>query len=425
MAKKFFFGNEFHLTLPQTGGKCQIFFKGILFRQAKKVPHLNATSINETTKEFLLRNNSAFTAFKTIRGTAMYYEDVKKRLMAFIRQKGPPTLFNTFSSAEFDWNELVLKIYETKMKKKYSIEFIEKQTSAWKNKIISENVVQSTLHFAKRTDKLMSYLSKIPIFEHEGVKYSVSSYFYRVEFQARGAPHLHCMFWLEGENGELPPKLYDDNDVDANASSISQFAQSCISGSHKDIACSSCSSTPCDNCSSLQNLVKHYQTHSHKTTCLKKNKVVHIKSKEGHGKFDGLTEGDDLQIKTCRFDFPKNPLDETLFLPSLPLDIDPKDFKKIREDYSRIRKYLFRITNGDNFRDEDKWKLFKELSFFEFLEEVGMFEPGQDILDEECQRKAKSRYLTALKCEAKSGGILVLRRNTADIMTNNFNKGSG
>ena len=62
------------------------------------------------------------------------------------------------------------------MKKKYSIEFIEKQTSAWKNKIISENVVQSTLHFAKRTDKLMSYLSKIPIFEHEGVKYSVSSF---------------------------------------------------------------------------------------------------------------------------------------------------------------------------------------------------------------------------------------------------------
>ena len=39
-------------------------------------------------------------------GTAPYYQDVKKRLMATLRQKGPPTCFTTLSSAEFDWDEL-------------------------------------------------------------------------------------------------------------------------------------------------------------------------------------------------------------------------------------------------------------------------------------------------------------------------------
>ena len=153
--------------------------KQTFFRQATKVPNLNARSIDDTTKEFLMRNNSAFNVLKAIRGTAPYFEAAKKKLMAFIRQKGPPTLFCTFSSAEFDWNELILKIYESKMRQKYSIEFIKKQSSAWKNKVISENVVQSTLHFAKRTDKLMSILSKVPFFEHDGVKYTVESFFYR------------------------------------------------------------------------------------------------------------------------------------------------------------------------------------------------------------------------------------------------------
>ena len=86
------------------------------FRKATKVPKLNATTLRETEIEFLMRQNSVFTAHKHLRGTPMYYEDAKKKLMAFIRQKGAPSLFCTFSSAEFDWNKLALKIYETKIR---------------------------------------------------------------------------------------------------------------------------------------------------------------------------------------------------------------------------------------------------------------------------------------------------------------------
>merc|ERR1712013_872614 len=114
-------------------------------RKATKASNLTAKKIDEIGKEHLLRYDNAFTTFKTIRGTSMYYQDTKKKLMATLRQKGAPTLFATFSCAEFDWNSLALSIYETVNKKK---------------KLISENVTQSTVHFAKRTDKLMSILNR-------------------------------------------------------------------------------------------------------------------------------------------------------------------------------------------------------------------------------------------------------------------------
>ena len=100
----------------------------------------------------------------------MYYQDAKKKLMATLRQNGAPTLFTTLSCAEFDWNVLVQKTYETVTKTKVDMKFIEEQDTAWKNKLISGNVVQSTMHFAKRTSKIMSLLEKDGIFEHENVK---------------------------------------------------------------------------------------------------------------------------------------------------------------------------------------------------------------------------------------------------------------
>ena len=155
------------------------------FRKAAKVPKLTASVLQEIPKEMLHRYNAIFSTFKTIRGTSMYFQDVKKRLMATIRQKGSPTLFCTFSAAEFQWDELVQSIYETVYKTKVSLDFIKAQDSSWKNKLVSENVVQSTMHFAKRTEKLMTFLKLDSPFVHNGIKYHVVAFFFRVEFQVR------------------------------------------------------------------------------------------------------------------------------------------------------------------------------------------------------------------------------------------------
>ena len=80
-------------------------------RKSSKVPNLTLNVINEIGKENLIRFNSAYTAYKNIRGTSMYYQDKKKELMATLRQKGAPTLFMTFSCAEFEWDHLIQSIY--------------------------------------------------------------------------------------------------------------------------------------------------------------------------------------------------------------------------------------------------------------------------------------------------------------------------
>ena len=71
-------------------------------------------------------------------GTAMYYQDAKMKLMAALDQNGAPTLFTTLSCAKF---VLVHKTYETVTKTKLDMKFIEEQDTAWKTKLISENVV--------------------------------------------------------------------------------------------------------------------------------------------------------------------------------------------------------------------------------------------------------------------------------------------
>ena len=51
-----------------------------------------------------------------------------------------------------------------------------------------------------------------------------------------------------------------------------------------------------------------------------------------------------------------------------------------------------------------------------------MFEKEDDCKDENAKLRARKRYLTALRCEVKSTGLLLLHRDPEDILTNNYNK---
>merc|ERR1711888_153028 len=161
--------------------------------------------------------------------------------MACLRQKGAPTLFTTFSCAEFEWDSLVKSIYETVEKKRISLEEIKKKPIAWRNKLLSDNVLQSTLHFSKQTDKIMSLLSNKGIFSHYGQDFVADFFFYRVEFQARGAPHIHCLLWLKSEEDESPPSLWNETNLDDKQldREIAEFSNSVMSRSSLDMNCES------------------------------------------------------------------------------------------------------------------------------------------------------------------------------------------
>ena len=145
----------------------------------------------------------------------MYYEESKKNLMALLRQQGCPSVFLTLSCAEFDWPELLKEILETVYRKKVTQQEIDELSDAEKNKILAENVVQTTLHFQKRIEKMFSIM-KYDFFQGSNDTYHVSSYFYRVEFQQRGAPNIHSLLWLKNKEDKEAPNFWsvspDDQD---------------------------------------------------------------------------------------------------------------------------------------------------------------------------------------------------------------------
>lgn len=169
----------------------------------------------------------------------MYYQDKKKEFMATLRQKGAPTLFMTFSCAEFEWDHLIQSIYKTVYKKDITIEEVQKLPKSFRSKLVGENVVQSTTHFSKRTSKLMSLMKDEGCFIHDGVEFKVDSYFYRVEFQARGAPHIHCLIWLKDGNRLSPPSMWNEHKESPEelCKNIASFDGAIMSGTADDMHC--------------------------------------------------------------------------------------------------------------------------------------------------------------------------------------------
>jgi len=207
-------------------------------------------------------------------------------LMALIRQLGCPTAFFTLSCAEFDWKELLKEIAETVYRREFRLEEIEEISDREKNKLIADNVVQSTLHYNKRCQKLFS-LMRSSFFHSETSSYFVATYYFRVEFQMRGAPHVHSLLWLQKTDGEEAPSYWSTEtrsveETQLNFKKIEAFADILVKTSPEDMRCQKhlqevSNSENCRLCSSLKEKVKKYQTHKHTASCSKKGKLITIK----------------------------------------------------------------------------------------------------------------------------------------------------
>ena len=192
-----------------------------------------------------------------------------------------------------------------------------------------------------------------------------------------------------------------EEDLPDVATSIASFSNDLIFGSLADAHCEIHQSfdVGCEHCISIKTNVAKFQSHRHKFSCHKKKKFVTIKDDEGHGRLDGKTKDDALTFPSCRYNFPRNPLDKTEFIYGFPKDTNSEVLKKATHDYQKIKKYLQRLTHPEDFANTTRWKEFVEMSFFEFLYHVGMFDEDASEDDPEAQQKARDRYLSALRCE--------------------------
>ena len=261
--------------------------------------------------ENLICHDEGYKFLRALRGSPPYFEKAKKDLFAMIRQLGPASLFCSFSSAETKWIHLLRILGKLIDHKDYSDEELDNLTWEEKCRLIQSDPVTCARHF----DYQFNTFLKAFLMSDIGPLGKIKDWFYRVEYQQRGSPHIHMLIWLENA-----PVFGVDKDEEVIAF-IDQI-----------ITCRKQDSDP-----KLLELVNR-QTHRHSHTCRKKSKNV------------------------CRFNYPQPPMRSTQIL--YPLDDDTS------ETVIRSRKELWKdIKNKLNDLKEGE-----DITFDQLLEELDVSE---------------------------------------------------
>ena len=217
----------------------------------------------------LVNLDEGYYIFRQLRNSPAYLETRKKDIFAMIRQLSLPTWFMSLSAADTRWTDL-LRILA---KLNDGIDFSEKELEnlSWqeKTKLVQKDPVTCSRYFDHRVQEFLNTVLKSSC-EPIG---KLLDYFYRVEFQQRGSPHIHMLVWIENA-----PTLETNSEEE-----IVQFVD-------KYLTCNT------DN-EKTANLVG-LQSHKHSRTCRKKGKPI------------------------CRFGFPLPPLPRTMLLYPLEEDVD-------------------------------------------------------------------------------------------------------
>ena len=309
----------------------------------------------------IFKSDEGYKFLKPIQGTPAYWQSTQRDLFAMIRQLGLPTWFCSFSAAEMRWPE----IFESILKQRNDKRNVEDLTLSEKWDILKQNPITVSRMFNYRFE---TFLKKV-ILSNANPIGKVKDYFYRVEFQQRGSPHTHCLFWIEDA-----PKLHTNTDAD-----VADFIDSYVT----------CENPPDDE--ELHEIVNSVQTHS-----------------KGHSK--SCKKGS----KECRFNFPRPPSAETFVCHPQPENIKSVDPNMSEKEYDEVIRHNQMEAKRKDIAKElltKVWKFIKEsdskeLSTDQLFEKIGItqeqFEEANNII-------------------TKSSNI-VLKRNPNETWINQYNK---
>ena len=265
--------------------------KGKPFRRdGRKIKSSMLKNKNEI--QNMISKNEGTRFMEPLRGTPAYWERTMRDLFAMLRQLGTPTFFCTFSAAEMRWPEVITAI---KSQQGESVIFDELDWMA-KCEILRSNPVTTMRMFDHRVDLFL----KNVILSAQNPIGEVIDYFFRVEFQQRGSPHIHCLFWIKDA-----PVFDKDTDEDV-CEFVDQFITCELPSMHND--------------PELYKIVTEVQSHSknHSKSCKK-------------GK------------RECRFGFPKAPTKNTI----LTRSIDPDNEDETNNAKETLKKIWALMTDKD------------------------------------------------------------------------------
>ena len=230
----------------------------------------------------MIRKDEGYYIFKQLRNSPAYLETRKKDVFAMIRQLGLPTWFMSFSSADTRWSDLLNMLSALNHGTELSEDEIITMTWEQKVKLIQKDPVTCSGYFDHRVQQFIKVVLKS---SHDFLG-KITDYFYRVEFQQRGSPHIHMIVWVENA-----PK-YNSSTNEEITTYVDKYLKCCSDEAH------------------LHDLIQ-LQIHKHSRTCRKKADRI------------------------CRFGYPLPPLNRTIILEQLDTDVE-----KYKKMYEKIQKKM-------------------------------------------------------------------------------------
>ena len=302
-------------------------------------------------------------------------------MIARLEQLGPFQFFFTLSCADKRWAETMTSIFQLKGHKiqwtfdnsihDFNIqidniplqEFLQDYNL---HNLIKENVLLLTRSFDKRVTEFIKH-----IIMGTNSPMNIQYYNYRVEFQLRGAGHIHGVLWCDMQQlneqyqgiPDIFTKLKEDQKLVNNEElMLVQFIDNFIS---------------CSLDTPIKEIVQEVQTHNHTKTCRKYQ-------------------------TNCRFGFPKFPSDKTIIAQKLR----STDFPNV----AAYTKFKLQLTQNLKKVKETLIQIPKENLHMHTL---------QQILQE--SEITETDYYTSLKYFS-SGTSIILKRKVTEIYINNYNE---
>ena len=226
-----------------------------LMKKSNRIHQMTASSLlsNVQSNDEHLEANLC-TMLQSVRGTQQYWFVRKSELKCMIREYGSPTLFLTFSCAEYESADIAIYLRKiNNVSPSYNI-----------GKLCTEDPISVSRKFSLKFHAFF----KTVLLKGE-VLGTVEHFYWKKEYQARGAPHYHVLLWIK----DAPIIGRDDPDV------VLSWIQERIT----------CNIPNKQSDSELHSLVTRYQLHKCSRYCKRRRKCSNT------------------YITRCRFAFPRQP----------------------------------------------------------------------------------------------------------------------
>ncbi|XP_052696227.1 uncharacterized protein LOC128174822 [Crassostrea angulata] len=347
----YIFFSQYMSELNQVIEKTQISVRKSLSNCTSGKPVTLEMLQDPSTLSRLLRNDDAIRFMQPIRGTPAYWATAQKDLFAMLRQLGIPTWFCSFSAAEYRWNDAVKVILQQQNDDRNP----DQMEWSEKNDVLRKNPVTVARMFEHR---FQIFHKEVILSPAEPIG-KVVDFFQRVEFQQRGSPHMHCLYWIQNA-----PSI-DSDGVEAVCNFIDRYVTCAVPTENSD--------------AELRKSVLEVQQHSkkHSKSCKKKG-----------------TE--------CRFNFPRPPSQKT-FITSVQEE-ESSDDCEIDSETMVNKAYAkdILVSVWDKIQDEDEEILTTEKLFDDLSLTQELYEEAHNMLS--------------------SKRSIILKRCPNEVWTNQYNR---